>query len=412
MRELTEHYQLLLGLDPSWEVSDVSFSAKNHCVEIQILHIGKYICPKCGALSQIHDYGKPRRWRHRDTMQYETILVASVPRCYCSECGPQTLPVPWGDRYSHFTQIFEDYAVEVLRECGNTQAACRLLKINWVKLNKIMKRAVELGLERRGSTLYKFLGIDEKSFLKGQNYVTVLNDIESGTVIDIVEGRDSVPVKELLQKIGKESIKGVKAVAMDFWQAFISMVKEVLPDAEIVHDKFHISGYLGKSVDTVRKQEHKALMHENDETLKKTKFLWLTNPENMKAIQRDAFDDLLTVELKTGKAWAFKNTFRKFWDCEDRITAKRFFEHWYEEVIDSGLKPLIAVGEMLERHLERVLNYFTHRISNGVSEGLNSKIQAIKTAARGFHSFESYRIRILFFCGGLDLSPRCQSPKL
>ena len=71
----------------------------------------------------------------------------------------------------------------------------------------------------------------------------------------------------------------------------------------------------------------------------------------------------------------------------------------------SRLQPLVEVAQMLKRHLENLLTYLKHHITNAVTEGLNSKIQSIKSNARGFRNFRNYRIRILFFCGKLNLYP-------
>ena len=134
-----------------------------------------------------------------------------------------------------------------------------------------------------------------------------------------------------------------------------------------------------------------------------SKYTWLRNPENMTKSQRARFDGLMACEFKTGVAWALKNVFRYFWNCTSELRGELFFTHWCELVDESKLKPLIKVKELMERHKENILNYFKHKVSNAVSEGLNSKIQLLKATARGFRGFESYRRRILFYCGKLDL---------
>ena len=118
-----------------------------------------------------------------------------------------------------------------------------------------------------------------------------------------------------------------------------------------------------------------------------------------------AFEQLLTRELKTATAWAFKETFVEFCSQPDGLRAKIFFEQWHESVIRSKLEPLKKVARMLQSHLSGLLNYFDHPIANAITEGFNSRIQALKAAARGFRSFANYRTRILFFCGKLDLPP-------
>ena len=196
----------------------------------------------------------------------------------------------------------------------------------------------------------------------------------------------------------------VKAVAPDMWQPFAKAVANLIPGADIVHDRFHISKYLNEAVDTIRRQESCKLNESGNKTLNGSRYAWLRNPENMTDKQRASFDELMTCELKTGTAWSLKNIFRAFWRFTCPDSADYFFTYWCGVVDRSELKPLIAVKDMLVRHKANLFNYFKHRVSNAVSEGLNSKIQVIKASARGFHSFKSYRTRILFYCAKLNMA--------
>jgi transposase len=104
--------------------------------------------------------------------------------------------------------------------------------------------------------------------------------------------------------------------------------------------------------------------------------------------------------------WAAKEVFSKFWNYQEEGWARRFFKDWFGWVSRSQLKPVVEVAQMLKRHLDNLLTYLKHHITNAVTEGLNSKIQSLKSAARGFRNFRNYRIRILFFCGKLSLYPQ------
>ena len=177
------------------------------------------------------------------------------------------------------------------------------------------------------------------------------------------------------------------------------------PAASLVHDKFHIAKYLGEAVDKVRRSEHRELKKEGDSPLTGLRQLLLYNEENL---DEDAYYEVLTIQradLKTGRAWAIKENFRHFWDYRSRAWGRRYFDRWYAWAIRSRLDPIKKVAVMLKRHLKGLLNYFDHRVSNATAEGINSRIQAIKSAARGFRKFENYRVRILFYCGRLDLLP-------
>ena len=268
-----------------------------------------------------------------------------------------------------------------------------------------MGRAVARGLERRQLEAMKHLGMDEKSFGRGQSYITLLTDLEQARVIEVVEERTTEAAAQLWQALTPGQKQAVEAVAVDMWEPFIRTIEREVPAADIVHDKFHISKYLGEAVDKVRREEHKELMAAGDETLKGTRPLWLYNPENFNPEQRQEFAGLKDLHLKVARAWAAKELFSQFWNYQEKGWARRFFKQWFGWVSRSRLKPVVAVAQMLKRHLENLLTYLKHHITNAVTEGLNSKIQSIKSNARGFRNFRNYRIRILFFCGKLDLYP-------
>jgi len=401
----TAHYQQLLGLPSTWMVENVDLSMTAMQVVIRLVYTGKNaICTECGETCSIYDQAPEQKWRHLDTMQFETIIIARLPRTNCKEHGVKTVGAPWADRHSRFTLMFEGFVVQLLQHCSNTQAVSTLLGLSWHCVDDIMRRAVKRGMARRGDDSIEHLGIDEKSFRAGQRYVTTLNDLDGARVLEVVETRTNKATKVLLTSLAATQRDHVQSVAMDMWQPFATAVQQILPKADIVHDRYHISSYLNEAVDKIRRQESRTLKAIDDKTLVGSKYTWLRNPENMTPIQRTSLDELLACELKTGRAWSLKNMFRAFWSLTNRDSAIYFFNYWSEAVDRSGLNQLITVKEMMQRHIENILNYFKHRTTNAVSEGLNSKIQLLKASSRGFHSFESYRVRILFYCGKLNMA--------
>ena len=396
----------MLGLDASWEVSGVSLSLAEKRVEIALSHAGGRVkCPDCGAECPIADHAPERGWRHLDTMRFETILRTGVPRSGCGKCGVKTIAVPWAEKHSRFTWSFEAFVVEVLQACGNVKSVAGLLGLDWDCVHRIMERAVERGLARREAASIPYVGIDEKSFHRGQSYVSLLTDLGDSRVLEVVEGRTEESAEKLWKALSKEQRKEVKAVAVDMCQAFVNSVATHAPQAEVVHDKFHISKHLNEAVDQVRRQEHKALLLEGDDRLTGSKQLWLFNPENLDPDMRLEFDALRSQELKTSRAWAIKESFRWFWEYSYAGNARKYFDRWYGWAARSLLKPIVKVGKMLKARIDNILSYFRHPITNAVTEGLNSRIQSIKSMARGFRAFDNYRTRILFHCGRLDLSP-------
>jgi transposase len=268
-----------------------------------------------------------------------------------------------------------------------------------------MQRAVKRGMSRRQATDIPYLGIDEKSFGKGQSYASIRYDPSGKRVLDVVQKRDEEAAKELYKTLAEAQLGSVKAIAMDFWKAFINSAKSKIPQADIVHDKFHIMKYMNEAVDKVRRKEHTKLKKEKDKTLTGAKYLFLKNKENFTEKEKIRFDKLNLDQLAVGRAWNRRELLRKFWECSDENEAREFFKGWYYSATHSRLPPIIDVAKMIKRHFENIVTYFRHRISNAFAEGMNSVIQHIKASARGFRNFENYRIAILFYCGGLDLLP-------
>lgn len=406
MNQLHNHYRLLLGLDEAWQVDSVNLQLAEQRVEIHLEHRGgPLMCPDCGETCPQADLAPERTWRHLDTMQFTTELRARVPRSQCSKCGIKTTSVPWAGKHSRFTLLFEAFAVEVLQACSNVKRAAQLLRLNWETAHAIMARAVERGLERRSVESVKRVGMDEKAFKKGHSYVSIMTDIDGSRVLDVVPERTQAAAEKLWETLPQSQREQVEAVAIDMWPPYIKAAQVKAPQADAVHDKFHIAAHLNEAVDQVRRGENKQLRSQGDERLKGTRQLWLFNEDNLSDEQAAAFEALKELHLKTSRAWALKEHFQGIWTFSSPGWAENFFERWYAWAVRSQLPPMKKKAAMLKAHLPNILNYFKHFVTNAISEGFNSSIQAIKSAAKGFHKFEHYRIRILFYCGKLDLRP-------
>ena len=407
MNDLHQHYSLLLGLDDSWVVENVDLDLESNSVSIRLCHAGGDLaCPDCKDRCSKHDDAPERRWRHLDTMQFETIIVASIPRSECPQCGVKTVAVPWAGKHSRFTLMFEAFAIKVLQAAASTNRAAELLKLSWNSVHAIMERAVKRGIERREEEPIKHVGIDEKSFGSGQDYVSVMVDIERSRVLEVADDRSTESCNQLWKCLSNTQKATIQSVSTDFWQAYLNSIRTHVPDAEVVHDRFHISQYLSEAVDLVRRKENRELSSAGESVLKGTRQLWLYNQEKLDEEETELVERAQRAALKTARAWAIKENFRWFWDYDKAGWARRFFDRWYSWAIRSRLKPIKEVAKMLKKHLDGLLSYFRHRVTNATSEGFNSRIQAIKSAARGFRSFENYRIRILFYCGKLEMTPQ------
>ncbi len=403
---ILEYHRRILQLPPPWEVIGVDLDMETKAVNIEISYPRDThgFCPECGILCPINDRRK-KKWRHLSQMQLQTFIECPVPRTDCLEHGVHQILVPWAEPNGRFTILFEDFAIQLIKACANLTQASDLLGISWDAIQSIQKRAVERGLLKRHDRVIKNVGLDEKSYKKGQSYISVLSDLNGSKVIEVVEGRELTDAEKLLNLLSEKQKEGVEAVAVDMLQAFQSAIEKVLPQALITHDKFHISSYLNKAVNSVRYTEHKEFTSRGHEILKNTKHLWLTNKENLRLDQKKLFRTFRNTDLKVGRAYAMKESFRNFWGYTNLASAMKFYKEWYFWVTHSKLKPMIKVAKMIQRHLPNIITYFKTRLTNAVAEGINSKIQIIKASARGFRNFENYRISILFHCGGLKMRP-------
>lgn len=405
--DVSDHYAMLLGINSPWEISSVDLQLAAQRVDIVIEYTGETgVCPECGESCPRYDVRQPRTWRHLDTMQFATYLHCEVPRVRCSEHGVKSVEVPWAGKNSRFTLLFEAFAIQVLLSARSVEEARKLLGLNWHQVEAIKRRAVERGLARRAEEPIAYVGIDEKQFRRGHSYLSNLVDLEGARVLEVVEERTEACCRELLcTGLTATQRAEVKAVALDMWPAFAKAVESMLPGAVIVHDRFHISQHLNAAVDQVRRQENKQLVRQGDDRLIGSRYFWLVNEDNLDASFRNAFAALKRSDLKVARAWAIKELFRNFWGYASRGWGRRHFKRWYSWAIRSRLGPIKKVARMLKRHIDNLLNYFDHPISNAVAEGLNSRIQTVKANARGFRSFQGFRNSILFYCGRLEMRP-------
>lgn len=402
-----ELYGQILGVVSPWEIEKVVLDMEKDRVDVYITwpysHEG--ICPVCAKSCKIHDRREERIWRHLDTCQLQTFIHCRIPRVKCSEHKTLTMEVPWAEDMSRFTRQFETIAIRFLEASENRTKTAENLRLSWDEMNHIMAKAVKRGLERRENEPMKYVGMDEKSFLKGHNYITVITDTEGKRILDVAHGRDIKAVNTVWEGLTEKQLSGIKAVSMDFWKPFITGAENHVPNADIVHDRFHIEKYLNEAVDKVRRGEHKKLKSTNDNTLSGTKYLWLKSKKNFTRENKSDFKKLNIDQLSVGRAWNRKELFRHFWSYRYEGSARKFFKKWYYSATHSRLKPVIDVAKMLRRHIENILTFIKHRITNAFAEGINSRIQHIKATARGFRNFKNYRTAILFYCGKLNLYP-------
>lgn len=323
--------------------------------------------------------------------------------------GSNRSACPGPSRGRAFTQLMERLIIDVMQQCSTVTGACRMLSITWDEAWGVMERAVTRGQARKVVRPMRYLGVDEKAFRKGQVYHTIVCDLERHTVEYVAEDRRADSLAPFFAGLTPTQRDAIEAVAMDMWDPYIKATREGLTDgaARVVFDRFHIMQEMNTAVDLVRKQEHRALQRTTgDSVLTGSKYLWLYSRERLPDQHAQRFRDLQALELKVGRAWAIKEALRTLWSYQRPWAATRFFQRWFHWARCSRLEPVRKTAATLKRHADGILRYCQHPITNGATEGINSKIMTIKRKACGFRNARNFQTAIYFHCGGLDLYPR------
>jgi transposase len=403
-----DRFGRLLGVKSPWRVNLVEQdeAALTLTIHLRLDDGARLRCPHCGKPCPRYD-SRRRSWRHLDTMQFSTIVEADVPRVQCAEHGVLLVKVPWAEDSSRYTALFERRVIDWLRD-ASTAAVARNLKIGWNSVDGIMQRAVVRGLERRASIPPEHLSIDETSFQRRHEYVTVVTEQTTGAVLYVADNRTRESLAGFFEPLSAEERAGIESVSMDMWPAYISTVTEFVPEAhlKICFDKFHVAQHLGNGVDLVRRAEHKRLSVTGDDRLKGTRYRWLEQPRNMATKHLPSFRELRDSALATAAAWAVKEYAMCLWSYLSRTWAEKAWRTWIAWAKRKEIAPMTKVAEMIEKHLWGIINAIVLKRTNAHAESANARIQKVKSRACGFRNRDRFRTAIMFHCGQLDLYPR------
>ena len=396
------------GIRSPWEITEITadHEKKEVYLHVRCTDESELCCPKCGKICPEYDRRK-RNWRHLDTGSYITRVVSRIHRVKCPDCGIRTTTVPWSSPSARVTHEFDALAIDLLLEMKTVSAVSRHLGVSWPVIDGIMQRAVKRGLERRAETLPDKICVDEVSAGKGQNYVTIVSNSRTGTVIHVGEGRTKKTLKDWYHQFTPEQLGKIKSISMDMWPAYIHSSLECVLGAikKICFDRFHIMKYISGAVDKVRRQEHKELRKEGRDDLKGTKYHWLTNKQNLSPTKKRELQLLRKSSLRTARAWAIKEMSRGLWNYVSRTWAKKGWDRWLSWAMRCRLEPMKQAGKTVKEHLWGIINAIVLEGSNGPAESINSRIKTVKVCSRGFRNKKRLATAIYFHLGGLDLYP-------
>ena len=328
-----------------------------------------------------------------------------MPRVLCERHKVKQVAAPWSESRSRFTARFETLVIDWLREAA-TSAVAHQMGLSWDEVDGIMQRAVQRGLERREMHVPERIGVDETSFQKRHEYVTVISDLD-GQVRYVADRRGKESLEEYYKQFDREQLAGIQTVAMDMWEPYIRVTTQYVAEAQqkIAFDKFHVAGHLGHAVDRVRRAEHRRLAGADDQRLKGSRYRWLTNPENMDEERWEQFAELRNSALQTARAWGYKEHAMTLWAYRSRTWARKAWLSWYRSAIRCRLESVKRVARMIMRYLDGIVTAVVDRVTNARAESINAGIQKVKYSARGFRNRKRFRNAIYFHLGGLDLYP-------
>jgi len=345
---------------------------------------------RCGCIHTIFKGQKKRTFKMIPFGGKPCFLDVLLHRVACPRCGRK-----WWPKLSFMKGKFRmvrsmiAHVVDLLH-FSTLLDVSRFLKISWNVIKRIHKEKL--------ATLYKtipleYITVDEFSIRKGHEYMTVFTDLQTGRIIHAVEGRTIEVVAPFFKRLAKYAPK-LKAIAMDMSKSYYPAAQEFLPHVDVVFDHFHVTALLNKAIDEVRKDQQKNLNETDAKLLKGSRFLFLTNYDNLSLENQTRLEALLAVNKPLFVAHSLKEQFQLFWEKGSVEEAEHFLVHWGIDALATGLKPLKKVIKTLHQYKTGLLNYFKHRISNAGAEGINNKIKTMKRQAYGFRDMEYFKLRL------------------
>ena len=398
-------FEIALGDVQPWFIEKIEFIEGEDKVRELHLHLdfpkGSTFKDEDGSDCKAYDT-KLHTWRHLNFFEHRCYLHAFVPRIATSKGGIKTVLVPWARRNTGFTLLFEAYAMSLIELEMPVSNVARLVGENDQRIWNIFHYWVG---KARASTAYEGItkvGLDETSAKKGHKYVTIGVDLDQRRVFEVVAGKDSKAVGQLgdfLEQNGSPRA-GVEHLSIDMSPAFIAGCMGTFENGKITFDRFHVTKVAGGAMDKLRKLERAEC-----ELLKGHKYTLLKNPMHLSGKKMDQLFDLLELYPRIGEGYRLKLLLREFWEFDDPKLAEEFLKDWCKQCDESGIFPFQDAARTIRAHWSGILNYTLSRISNGILEGINSKVQLARKRARGFRNTQNFISMILFLCGKLEFKP-------
>jgi transposase len=318
-----------------------------------------------------------------------TYIEAEVGRVSCKEHGVVVESVPWAAHGSSFTKTFEEEVAWLAVECSKT-AVAELRRIAWRTVGAILER-VSRRLVRPGRQLagLRRIGIDEISFRRGQRYLTVVVDRDSGRLVWAAEGRDEKTLHRFFDLLGRHRCRRIAEVTADGATWITNVVREHCPKAVIGLDPFHVVAWATKALDQIRRTVWNTARRSGDaahaKALKRTRYALWKNAEDLTPRQHAKLAWVQRVNQPLFRAHLLKEHLRLAFQLP-LVDAIVLLEQWLSWAVRSRLQPFVDLAYTVANHIDAILVTLDHRISNALVEALNTRIRLLTRRAFGFHS--------------------------
>ncbi len=369
-------------------------------------------CSGCGrARRQLYDRRR-RSWRHLDFGGMQVTLWYDLRRVDCGKCGVVSELVPWADHDSRYTCDFEDHVAYLAQRMDQTTVSSTM-RIAWRTVGSIVERVV--ARRRDGDLLdgLEYIGIDELSYRRHHEYVTVVVDHVRQRVVWVAEGKSAATLDRFFDDLGPERASKLKFVTVDMSAPYVDRVTVRAPQAQIVFDRFHVQRLVQDALDQVRRAEVRTLEDTGSrKDLKKTRWALLKNHWNLTAVESSRLSEIQRTNRQLYRAYLLKAALADLLGRRQVHVVRQKLGEWISWARRSRLKPFRRVAATLRKYFDGIVAIAATGLSNGRTEGLNGKIRTITRRAYGFHSSSSLIGFIMLCCTGIVLHPVFKSPPL
>lgn len=375
-------------------------------VDIEPRINSKPVCSVCHQPGSVYDHQQqPRYFEFVPLWGFVVYFCYLMRRVNCQRCGVKVEALPWCDGKNQLTKAYQLFLARWARRLSWKEVA-DTFQASWDSVFRSVRDVVEFGLKHRDLTGIKAIGVDEIHYKKGQNYLTLVYQLDKSNkrLLYVAKKRTVKSLLGFFRLIGKKACTEIKFVCSDMWPAYLKVIKKKAPQALNILDRFHIVAKLNDAVDTVRKAEVKSLAKDGYEPiLKESKYCFLKREENLTEKQKTKLNDLLQYDLKTVKAHLLKESFQAFWEYSSPYWAERYLTLWCNRAMRSQLDPMKKFVKTVRKHQPLMMNWFKAKkaYSSGTVEGLNRKINLVTRKAYGYRSYDVLKIALFHTMGAL-----------